>query len=429
MRIGFFSDRYLPMTDGVAVSIESFRQELEKRGHQVYIFAPKPNLRYTDPSPHIIRFPAVKGLFFEDYLTTFFFPPQVMRKIDRLKLDLVHFHTPGQVGLFGAYYAIKHDIPLVTTYHTDLYEYVRHYPAVLPGVIALTMLVPAVTGGGMAEYRDSLSSIKPEHSVDKWNQKIVERGVTMVHNQCDLVISPSEKIAKQLRSWKTKSRIAILPTGVDKITTTPQTIAAFRREYHLSESDEVILYVGRIGTEKNLGLLISAFEIIARQNANAKLLCVGTGEDLDQFREAADRTGHADRIIFAGRISDRAKVGAAFEICSLFAFPSVADTQGLVLNEAAQAAKPLVIVDQGITDVLVNGQNGYITKPQATKFASAILTILRNTKLQQQMGQRSQDIAADYTTSHQTTKLLRLYEETIHHHGQFKAQNQPHETR
>src|SRR6266567_8184241 len=124
MRIGFFSDRYLPLTDGIAYSMEDARRELEKLGHEVYIFAPKPGLRYHETSPRVIRFPAVKGLFFDDYRTSLFFPPQTSRQIDKLKLDLIHFHTPGQIGLFGAVYALRHNVPLVTTYHTDLYEYV-----------------------------------------------------------------------------------------------------------------------------------------------------------------------------------------------------------------------------------------------------------------------------------------------------------------
>jgi glycosyltransferase involved in cell wall biosynthesis len=174
--------------------MEDARREFEARGHEVYIFAPKPGPRYREASPRITRFPAVKGLFFDDYRCSLFYPPRARRQIDRLGLDLVHFHTPGQVGLFGAYYARRHGVPLVTTYHTDLYEYVTHYPGVLPGVIALSALAPLVTGGGAGQRRTSLSCVKPERSVDRWNQKIVERAMTLIHNHCDLVITPSVKM-------------------------------------------------------------------------------------------------------------------------------------------------------------------------------------------------------------------------------------------
>lgn len=421
MRIGFFSDRYLPLTDGIAYSIESFRTELEALGHEVYVFAPKPSLRYKDPSDHIIRFPAVKGLFFEDYLTSFFFPPQVIKQIERLKLDVIHFHTPGQIGLFGAYFAIRHEIPLVTTYHTDLYEYVKHYPSVLPGTIALSMLAPVITGGGMSEYREGLSSIRPERSIDKWNQKIVERGVTMIHNHCDVVITPSRKISNQLINWKTQSEITVLPTGVDKITTNTREINRLRADFNLQPSDKIVLFVGRIGTEKNIGLLIDAFNHIGARDPHAKLVIAGSGDDLDHFKEQAAHNTYFDRIIFTGRIEQRSRLGALYSISSVFAFPSVADTQGLVVNEAARAGLPLVMVDRGVSEVLVPKENGYYAKNQPKDFAHKILAILANEKLHTSMSHRSVELSAEFSASQQAAKLLRLYQNTIEHHREANA--------
>ncbi len=421
MRIGFFSDRYLPLTDGIAYSMEDARRELEKQGHEVYIFAPKPSLRYHEPSSRIIRFPAVKGLFFEDYRSSFFFPPQTSRQIDKLKLDLIHFHTPGQLGLFGAYYALHHDIPLVTTYHTDLYEYVKHYPNVLPGVIALSMLAPVATGGGMDEYRTALSSIKPERSIDKWNQKIVERGMTLVHNHCDLIITPSIKMEKQLKSWKTKARIVTLPSGVDEITTNEEKIAETRRKFNITAEDQVVLYVGRIGTEKNLSLLIKAFAHLAPRHPHAKAVFIGPGDDISDFRAEADATGFGDRIIFTGRI-ERQYLGAFYEIARVFAFPSLGDTQALVINEAAWAGTPIVMVDREISLIVQDGVDGYFARNTARDFASKISLVLNHPEREAAMAKTGRYLASKLTASNQATKLLRLYEETIEqHHGQSSS--------
>jgi 1,2-diacylglycerol 3-alpha-glucosyltransferase len=422
MRIGFFSDRYLPLTDGIAFSIEDFRLQLEQLGHEVYIFAPRAERGHKDTSKHIIRFPAVKGLFFEDYMTTFFFPPQVMKRIEKLNLDVIHFHTPGQIGLMGAYFAVKHNIPLLTTYHTDLYEYVKHYPSVLPGTIALSMLAPVITGGGMAEYRLALSSIKPERSVDKWNQKIVERGVTLIHNHCDVVITPSVKMERQLKRWKTKSRLVTLPTGVDKITTKSKDIAKIREQFRILPTDKIILSVGRIGTEKNLGTLIKAFDVIGKKEPTARLLFVGKGDDLDAFREQAAGSPYHDRILFAGRI-DRAQLGALYGTSHVFAFPSVADTQGLVLSEAALAGLPIVMVDRDVTSVVRDGENGYFAKNNPKDLAAKILKVLSNESRRVKLGQRGIELAQEYSAGKQALKLLRLYEETIERH--HASQNTP----
>ncbi len=420
MRIGFFSDMYLPRADGIAFSIETFRTELEAMGHEVYIFAPKPNLRYKEPHKRIIRFPAVKGLFFEDYLTSFYFPPQALRKIEKLKLDVIHYHTPSQVGLLGAYFAMRNNIPLITTYHTDLFEYVKHYPQVLPGTIALSLLAPAFTGGGMADFRTGLSAIKPERNVDAWNQKIVARSVTMIHNYCDVVITPSVKIRDQLKGWGTKSRLVVLPTGVDRITTNSKEIAEARKHYHISPADRTVLFVGRIGTEKNLGLLIRSFDGIATKNEHAKLLIAGTGEDLQAFKNQAAATVYGDRITFAGHV-DHSKLGALYAIASVFAFPSMTDTQGLVLNEAARSGLPIVMTDPAVTEIVRDGYNGFFAKPTARDFAAKINHVLADDEVRLEMGRRSADLAAEFSATNQAVKLLRLYEETIERHRETKA--------
>ncbi len=424
MRIGFFSDNYLPRADGIAFSIESFRTELEAMGHEVYVITARPNLRFKEPSKRIIRFPAVKGLFFDDYLTSIFFPPQAERKLEKLKLDIIHYHTPGQLGLLGAFFALRHDIPLVTTYHTDLFEYVKHYPAVLPGTIALSMLVPAITGGGMDEFRTGLSSIKPESSIDKWNQKIVARSVTMIHNHCDVVISPSKKIKQQLTGWKTKTKIVVLPTGVDKITTTEENITKRRQQYGITIDDHVVLFVGRMGTEKNVGLLISSFDIIAQRDEHAKLILVGIGEDIDDFVRQGAASPYADRIIFTGFI-DHLALGAIYALATVFAFPSLSETQGLVLNEAARAGLPIVMIDRDVTEVVRNGKNGIFARNSARGLANQILEVLGDPARRQRMGQQSIKLADGYGVKNQAEQLIALYEDTVKHHKPRPRQRLP----
>ncbi len=419
MRIGIFSDRYLPQTDGISFSIETFRVELEKLGHEVYIFAPSPSWRYKERSSRVIRFAAIKGLFFDDWLTSVFFPPQALKEIEKLHLDIIHYQTPSQIGLLGAYYAQRNNIPLVTTYHTDLFEYVKHYPQVLPGTIALSLLAPVITGGGMDEYRKAISSIKPERSLDDWNQKIVVSGLTLLHNHCDLVITPSRKIEKQLQSWKTTSPISVLATGVDEITTSKREITLTRKKFGLKPTDKIVLLVCRVGTEKNVDLLIKAFDIIGQQVPAAKLVIVGPGDDLDHYRDMAAATDFPGRILFTGYI-DHHKLGALYTIADVFAFPSLADTQGMTVNEAASSGAPIVMVDRDISEVVVNGENGFYSRNSPRDFAAKIITILEDDKLQKRMSKRSVELAAAVSASKQAVKLLRLYEETIRRHSERK---------
>lgn len=419
MRIGFFTDMYLPKIDGVVFSIENFRIELEAMGHEVYVFAPGHGLRSKEKSDRIIRFPAVKGLFFDEYPTSVFFPPQAMAKIKSYKLDIIHFHTPGQIGLMGAYYAIRNKSPLVTTYHTDLYEYVTHYPNVLPGTIALSLLSPLFTQGGLSEFRIAISSIKPERNVDEWNKKIVMRGMTMLHNYCDRVIAPSRKIEKQLKSWGTKSGIRVLPTGVDRLPASARDIAAFKRKFKLSADDQVILFVGRLGSEKNIDLLIKAFGMLILQHPEAKLMIVGEHEYQKKLRSRVVDMDIEDRVIFTGYINHD-KLGAAYDSSTLFAFPSGTDTQGLVLHEAASAGLPIVMIDADITEVVRDGKNGYIAKNNAKDFARKMSKILGDAGLRKEMSAAGKLLAIKYSTKQQAQKLVHLYENILDGHQKAK---------
>ena len=423
MRIGFFTDNYLPSRDGIAISVDTFKTELEKMGHEVFIIAPAPNLVYKEESDHILRFPAFKGLFYEDYLTSIFFPPKTLKQLDELNLDIVHYHTLGQVGFLGAYYGMKRNLQLLTTYHTDYYQYVKHYKNTLPGVIALSLLAPAITGGNLKDYRKALLSIKPEKTVDEWNQKLVENGVKTLLDACDVVIAPSKKVKNQLVSWNTNTEIEILPTGVERIKTTKQDKMDWQVKLDVTKEDKIIAFVGRLGTEKNLDLLLSAFTEIRHKIENAKLLVIGgTGsqtEDSSVNKQKEIDDYRRKGIIFTGYVK-HSQLGALYEISSVFAFTSLTDTQGLVLNEAAMSGLPIVMIDKDITMIVKNNVNGIIVREEKDELASAIIAILNNDNLRSKMSEKSKELAKEYTPKKQAIKIEKIYQDLVNkYHGKI----------
>ncbi|MEI7838217.1 MAG: glycosyltransferase [bacterium] len=416
MRIGFFTDNYLPSRDGIAISVDIFKTELEKMGHKVFVIAPAPSLIYKEESDHILRFPAFKGLFYEDYLTSVFSPSKALKQIDELNLDIVHYHTLGQVGFLGAYYGMKRNLPLLTTYHTDYYQYVKHYKNTLPGVIALSLLAPAITGGKLQDYRKALLNIRPEKTVDDYNQKLVEKGVKTMLDACDIVIAPSKKIKDQLTSWETHTEIDILPTGVDKIKTTDDDIKDWENKLGITKEDKVIAFVGRLGSEKNLDLLLSSYDEIRSNVANVKLLVIGgTGSQTEEadIDKKKVMEGYKNKgIIFTGYVKHD-QLGALYGLSDIFAFPSMTDTQGLVLNEAAMSGLPIVMIDKDITMIVRNDINGKIVKEDKTELANAIITILNDNKLRSKMSRASVELAKDYSQKNQALKIERIYNNLI----------------
>jgi len=426
MRIGLFTDTYRPSINGIVFVVESLKRELENLGHEVYVFCPaksmspskQAELLNEDADSRIIRFPSIKGAFFDDYDTSVFFPPAVQRRIKELELDMVHVFTPSQIGLVGVKAAKKNNIPLVIQHCTDIYEFVDHYPAVLPGALALAGIVfPMSVRLRGHDLLEIAKLYKPRAGVTKWNKDIIESVITILYSKADAVIALCRKSCKQLKSWQYDDyqyELVLMPNGVNALPRPTKTeVKAFREQWNLAEDDEIFGFVGRLGEEKNLPLLIKSFERhIAKKRPKAKLLFVGDFEYRKTLEEMAAATKYADRIIFTGAMP-REKLGLAYSVLDVFAFPSLKDTQGWVLHEAAHAGLPIVLVDKELSEVVQDGVNGFIANDNPTSFGRAIIALLEDANKRQEFGAISKKLAAKFTESRQVKKLEKLYQELI----------------
>lgn len=417
MRIGLFTDTYLPIHNGISYVVKLTREGLEALGHEVYIFAPSPDFSYKEEDEHVIRFKAIKGVTYEDDLTSIFFPPSQLQKINKLNLDIIQFFTPNQVGLLGLMAGLRYDVPVISQYSTDLYQYVEYYPAAEKVILAFPIALPIVLGGRLKSWGKAISSLSRDRSVKTWLKRLTAEYVTSMHDKCDAVIVLSKKHKTQLLQWDTKSDLHLIPTGVDPLrTATLKEAADFKKKWNITPKDKVILYAGRISKEKNLDLLLEAFiSHIAPQHKDVKLLFAGDFDYRVVLEQKAHASGFADRIIFTGRY-DREKAGVIYESADLFAFPSLTDTQGLVLHEAAGAGLPLVLCDGEVSEIFHEGQNGLLSENEPADYAKNIMHILSNSKLKKSMSEKSRLFAGQYTEQNQVKELEKLYKHCIETH-------------
>ncbi len=422
MRIGLFSDTYLPTTNGISYVLQIMQTKLEELGHEVYIFAPATNLRADEPNDndHILRFPAIEGILFDEQLTSVFFPPRVLKKIKKLDLDVIHFFTPGQIGLLGAAAAIRLDLPLVSQYSTDVYHYVEKYPNVLPGTIALSLISPFIFKMTPRETIKMMGVFKPEKTVTAWHKSMVARLHVMLHNNCDAVIALSRKMQNQLDSWGSTTQTTLLPTGVDPIPkASDKDIAEFKSHHGITNKDKILLYVGRLSREKNLDLLVDAFKKISEVNQDVKLMFVGDFDYRKNLEERAVDLGISDKVIFPGRIL-RNKLDVAYSSASIFLFPSTTDTQGLVVHEAAGAGLPLILCDQEVSEVFIKDETGLLASENSDEFASQIQILLDNPDLAKKLGKAAKKRAAQFSEIGQMEQLEKLYQKIIDEHKKVR---------
>ena len=154
----------------------------------------------------------------------------------------------------------------------------------------------------------------------------------------------------------------------------------------------VVLSVNYLVARKGLDVLIRAFQQVA--GPNEVLALVGSGPEETHLRNLA---GGDPRILFPGHQGDADKT-AWYAAADLFAFPTLHDPWGLVVNEAMAFGLPIIATDAaGCAPDLVQDNGLVVPAGDVGALANALSQLLTDEPLRRKMGQRSQAIIADYT--------------------------------
>lgn len=373
MHIAMFSDSYLPYVSGVVRSIESFTRELQARGHTVFIFAPAYPNQGPD-EPHIYRYPSVRT-YYRDFTLAVPFAPELARTARGLGLDVIHVHSPFIMGRAGARLARQLGVPLVFTHHTLYDEYV-HYVPLAPRTLT---------------------------------RRVTVRLVTAFANRCQMVIAPSRTVEQRIRAQGVAAPIRVIPTGID-----PQVLASgdpqwLARTWGVPPGEPVLLYVGRLAKEKNLDFLLEAFARVVTRVPKAWLVFASGGPEREHLEARARELGIAKRFIITGTLPHE-RVIDAYAGADLFVFASQTETQGLVIGESMAAGLPVVAVTaSGVTDLVRDGVDGYLTPHALEPFVERIVQLLEQPELRRLMGEQARAQAQTISVARTTDALLEAY--------------------
>jgi len=373
MRIAMFTDTYTPQVNGVVTSIQAFRSELERQGHEVHIFAPDSKGVPKERNVHRIRsFPFAPYRGYKVSVPD----PRIITDFERIRADVIHVHTPISIGAVGLGLARHFNVPVVGTFHTLLPEYM-HY--IVNGRLRALM--------------------KPAQRI-AWDICI------WFYNRCDAVIAPSRAIAGLLKEKGVSKRISIVPTGICIAKpVTKDATARFRKKYNLH--GKVLLHVGRVTREKNIEAIIDAVDELP----DVALAVASDGPHMPELKKYITRKGLSRRVRFLGYLP-KPGLAAAYATANVFVCASKSETQGIVLLEAATAGLPIVALDAPVvSDFVRENRAGVI----ATKdnFAHAIESALGNKRLLAQVKNRAKSIANKYSIERCTKELVKTYENAI----------------
>jgi len=372
MRIGIFTQTYLPTTNGVVSSIEIFRKTLEKAGHTFYIFAPKVG-GYKDENPRVYRFPSITLPTHPDYPIAIPYFPGLTDLVKSLRLDIIHAQHIFTICGTGLRLAHRLKIPFVHTEHTLIAEY--------------------------AHYMPLLHSSTRSYLI--WR-------VRAFCNRSDRVIAPSPAMKQTLEEYGVEVPINVNPTGIDIGKYARVDDRAARERWQIDEKAKILMYVGRIAEEKNIGLLLKIFAHLSKTR-NVHLLMIGSGPAEARYKAWVARNNLTDKVTWTGMLP-HPEVIKLFGVAHVFLFPSVTDTQGIVVAEALAAGAPVVAANKmGPTAVIEDGKNGFLVPARSHSFIDRVETLLDNEKLWHRLSTAARIRAHDFSIERTAERLEEIY--------------------
>jgi 1,2-diacylglycerol 3-alpha-glucosyltransferase len=355
-----FSDSYFPIVDGVSVTISHYLSELNRTLGPAYAVVPAVPGHADSQAPQTFRFFSLPLVGRQPYRIGL---PQLdvsLRKALRtLSFDLVHAHSPFFAGRFALNLARQRGIPIVATFHS--------------------------------KYREKFENLVP-HSllaervlVDPVVQRIIE-----FYESVDEVWVPTEAAVDTLRAYGYRSAVQVVRHGIDFDFADDRADLRRRGEIFLSldRRDFLFLYVGDHAWEKNLDFLLRSLWLLKRGGYRFKVAFVGEGYAAKSLRSLSARLGLADNAVFTGLIRNRRTLSACYARADCFLFPSLYDTCGLVVREAAAFAVPSVVIDSSAAaERIVDGNNGFVTNNSIRAYAEKLGMLLERRYLLRRAGE------------------------------------------
>ncbi|NMM26584.1 MAG: glycosyltransferase family 4 protein [Glaciimonas sp.] len=381
MKILFISDVYFPRVNGVSTSIETFRHNLQALGHTVHLIAP----HYLTPcadETNIMRVPA-RHLPFdpEDRLMRYQWVMQHLEKLRSEQYDIIHIQTPFVAHYLGTKLARLLGIPCVETYHTFFEEYLHHYVPFVP---------------------------------KKVMRFVAKRFSRHQGNSLNGMVVPSHPMLHILKSYGITTYTEVIPTGIEPDSFVAGNRAALRKKYDIPQDRPVLLFVGRVAHEKNIGFLIKVVDQVRKEISNVLFVIAGEGPAQENLKLEVKELGLRENVMFIGYLDRHTELNSCYSAADIFVFASRTETQGLVLLEAMAQGVPVVsTAELGTRDVLQEGMGVWIAQEEMTDFAGKVVKMLNDAELRKDLGEAGRGYAQKWSASKQAQRMLLFYRSVL----------------
>lgn len=305
MKIAIFTETYFPFISGVVTHIKTLKECLEQEGHEVLIVTTSPKAVCHYVKDGVLYCPAIPLKRIYGYGVSNPVNIQRLRIIKDFNPDLIHVHTEFSMGIFGLFAARKLKKPIVYTLHTM--------------------------------YDDYMFYVAPER-FENMVKPAAHLYFRKVANRATEIIGPSLKVVEFLRRCGVERHINIIPNTVDLSDFKPQNvraedIAEVRAKLGIQDGDTSICFVGRLGKEKSIDVLIDYFAEHFKDEPGYKLFIIGDGPEMNNLTRQIRSLGVQTQIKLLGRV-EHAALPPYYHACDLFATASLSEMNSISMLEA-----------------------------------------------------------------------------------------------
>lgn len=372
MKIAMLVDRYKPYVSGITNYVSLNKSALEKAGHEVYVFT-FGDEDYTDTETNIIRSPGIP-LVDTGYYISLAYPRDVRHLL--YTMDVAHVHHPFLSGSLALRYCRPRNIPILFTNHTRYDLYAQAYLPNLPESVSET----------------AMRAFLPTFC-----------------RACDLVVAPSAGMADVLNHFGVDSPVKVIPNGVDLTRFQASVTPVDRSQFGLSAKDVILMYVGRLGPEKNLPFLLRSFSGTAHAFENIHLMVVGSGVERENLQTLVSELNIVGRVHFTGMIP-YPELPAYLAMADAFVTASVTEVHPLSVIEAMAAGLPVLgVISPGVADTIEDGVTGFLAPEDMAAFTAKMVRLVTIGEERKAMGQRARLASAAYDIAATNKSMLAEY--------------------
>jgi len=221
---------------------------------------------------------------------------------------------------------------------------------------------------------------------------------------------------RSIRAFGLDNHVVVIPNGLDA--TEFQDLPGrekLEQLYPQLRGKQVVLFLGRIHSQKGLDLLAEAFGRIVEERREVCLLIAGP--DHDGYRAQVERVlsaqGALDKVIFPGMLSGQEKL-AALSGVDLFVLPSYSEGFSMAILDALFCGLPVIITGQCHFPEVAQAKAGVVIEPDVDQLVEALVGLLDRPELRKEMGENGRQLIMEkFTWEKVADQMFRLYEDVL----------------